>query len=287
MSKRACAGFLVFVDLRSVITTPSPISDLDLHSTQANVLVTGHKDGRWRVWDIENQTCKLTSDPEADWVSAIRWVPGVTVADLRVLAVIFTGPISCWDINADVLRRRFTLNPLDAMETGTPEPADSANDWDNADWGNTEKKPADPAPEAPPLVQVPYTNLPFSSPNGIPYQTSLAVSPDGSLAAIGGQDGLNRLVDINEGSFLYSLRTKAIIRTVQFSPTRYWDCIGTDVGWVIIDLESKAAVHDMQVDMTPALNTPPVPCLCSAWSPDGQRFFVGYSDGMVRYWDVA
>lgn len=285
MCKRVYAGLLTLSELRSVITTPSPILEIDLHPTEANLLVSAHKDGRCRVWDLEQKSCKFTSDPESDWVSTVRWVPGT---ELRLMAVVYTGAICCWSLASGVLRSRFKLNPQEAMELLAPvDEAWQANNW--GDWNSEAEleKPATSPPEPPPPVRMPYTNLPFHSANGAPYQTSLIISPDGTLAAVGGQDGLSRLLDIDQGTFLYSLRTKAIIRTAQFSPIRFWDCIGTDIGWVIFDLETKCAVQDQQVEITAGQKTPPVPCLTSAWSREGQRFYVGYSDGMVRYWDVA
>ncbi|KAK8914127.1 hypothetical protein KSP39_PZI023558 [Platanthera zijinensis] len=56
------------------------------------------------------------------------------------------------------------------------------------------------------------------------YVNTVAVSPDGSLCASGGKDGVTLLWDLSEGKRLYSLDAGAIIYALCFSPNRYWLC---------------------------------------------------------------
>ena len=56
------------------------------------------------------------------------------------------------------------------------------------------------------------------------YLNVVTVSPDGSLCASGGKDGMAMLWDLNEGKHLYTLEGGDIINSLCFSPNRYWLC---------------------------------------------------------------
>jgi guanine nucleotide-binding protein subunit beta-2-like 1 protein len=71
------------------------------------------------------------------------------------------------------------------------------------------------------------------------YVNTVTVSPDGSLCASGGKDGVANLWDLNEGKRLYSLNANSIIHALTFSPNRYWLCAATSKSIIIWDLESK------------------------------------------------
>lgn len=81
------------------------------------------------------------------------------------------------------------------------------------------------------------------------YVNTVAVSPDGSLCASGGKDGVILLWDLAEGKRLYSLEAGAIIHSLCFSPNRYWLCAATENSIKIWDLESKSIVEDLRVDL--------------------------------------
>ena len=81
------------------------------------------------------------------------------------------------------------------------------------------------------------------------YVNTVAVSPDGSLCASGGKDGVILLWDLAEGKRLYSLDAGAIIHALCFSPNRYWLCAATEQSIKIWDLESKSIVEDLKVDL--------------------------------------
>jgi len=71
------------------------------------------------------------------------------------------------------------------------------------------------------------------------YINTVAVSPDGSLAASGGKDGITMLWDLNDGKHLYSLEAGNTVHALVFSPNRYWLCAATAHCVKIFDLESK------------------------------------------------
>lgn len=81
------------------------------------------------------------------------------------------------------------------------------------------------------------------------YVNTVAVSPDGSLCASGGKDGVILLWDLAEGKRLYSLDAGSIIHALCFSPNRYWLCAATESSIKIWDLESKSIVEDLKVDL--------------------------------------
>uniref|UniRef100_A0A7N0RDK2 Guanine nucleotide-binding protein subunit beta-like protein n=1 Tax=Kalanchoe fedtschenkoi TaxID=63787 RepID=A0A7N0RDK2_KALFE len=130
------------------------------------------------------------------------------------------------------------------------------------------------------------------------YVNTVAVSPDGSLCASGGKDGVILLWDLSEGKKLYSLEAGAIIHSLCFSPNRYWLCAATEQSIKIWDLESKSIVEDLKVDLkaeaeraedtTGTANKKKVIyCTSLSWSSDGSTLFSGYTDGVIRVWGVS
>eukprot|EP00884_Botryococcus_braunii_P010581 jgi/Botrbrau1/19524/Bobra.0035s0023.1 len=120
------------------------------------------------------------------------------------------------------------------------------------------------------------------------YINTVTVSPDGSLCASGGKDGVAMLWDLAEGKRLYSLDAGDIIYSLCFSPNRYWLCAATQVCIKIWDLESKSIVDELRPDFMPAGKKAQVPhCTCLNWSADGATLYSGYTDGKIRVWGVG
>jgi len=80
------------------------------------------------------------------------------------------------------------------------------------------------------------------------YINAVTVSPDGSLCASGGKDGLAMLWDLNDGKHLYTLAGNDIINALAFSPNRYWLCAAIGPLIKIWDLEDKTVVDELKMD---------------------------------------
>jgi guanine nucleotide-binding protein subunit beta-2-like 1 protein len=117
------------------------------------------------------------------------------------------------------------------------------------------------------------------------YVSTVTVSPDGSLCASGGKDGTAMLWDLHEGKHLYSLTAGSTIHALEFSPNRYWLCGATDNGIRIWDLEGKTVVGDLTLPETSGKKKR-ITCISLAWSADGSTLFAGYTDGIIRVWEV-
>ena len=116
------------------------------------------------------------------------------------------------------------------------------------------------------------------------FINSVTISPDGSLCASGGKDGITMLWDLNEGKHLYSLEAGDEIHATCFSPNRYWLCAATTGGIKIWDLESKSVVEFLKIEIEK--NQTPAHCVCLTWSSDGSYLFGGFTDNLIRVWRV-
>ncbi|XP_068711283.1 small ribosomal subunit protein RACK1-like [Montipora capricornis] len=120
------------------------------------------------------------------------------------------------------------------------------------------------------------------------YLNCVTVSPDGSLCASGGKDGMAMLWDLNEGKHLYTLEGGDIINALCFSPNRYWLCAAVGPTIKIWDLEGKSLVDELSLDVISMGGKPPsADCVSLAWSADGQTLFAGYTDNLIRVWQVT
>lgn len=127
------------------------------------------------------------------------------------------------------------------------------------------------------------------------YINSVTVSPDGSLCASGGKDGTAMLWDLNEGRHLSSLEAGDVIHALAFSPMRYWLCAATATSIKIWDLESKICVDELKPEFDKvvrgsderASKAIPIQCLSLCWSACGQYLYAGYTDNVIRVWQVS
>lgn len=122
------------------------------------------------------------------------------------------------------------------------------------------------------------------------YINTVTVSPDGSLCASGGKDGVAMLWDLAEGKRLYSLDAGDVIHALCFSPNRYWLCAATQACIKIWDLESKSVVDELrlpQPDQPLGRKAMQHYCVSVNWSADGGTLYGGYTDGVIRVWGIG
>jgi len=120
------------------------------------------------------------------------------------------------------------------------------------------------------------------------YLNTVTVSPDGSLCASGGKDGIAMLWDLTEGKRLYWLDAGDIINSLVFSPNRYWLVAATTACIKIWDLESKEMVDELRVPNTNTGKHSQAPYATSlAWSADGSDLYAGYTDSVIRVYHVS
>lgn len=120
------------------------------------------------------------------------------------------------------------------------------------------------------------------------YINTVTISPDGSLCASGGKDGITMLWDLNDGKHLYSLEAGDVINALVFSPSRYWLCAATGSSIKIWDLQTKKVVDELKPEFPEQGRKALTPQVTSlAWSADGQTLFSGYTDNVIRVWQVV
>lgn len=116
------------------------------------------------------------------------------------------------------------------------------------------------------------------------YVSALTVSPDGSLCASGGKDGSIILWDLSLSRCLYTLASGDEIYALAFSPNRYWLCAATTSSIKIYNLEERKLMDELKPEFTTGEKEPE--CISLAWSADGQNLFAGYTDNVIRVWQV-
>merc|ERR1712109_238218 len=75
---------------------------------------------------------------------------------------------------------------------------------------------------------------------------------------------------------------------IVFCPNRYWLCAASGPSIKIWDLESKSVVDELKPEVISLSGKArPADCISLAWSADGQTLFAGYTDNLIRVWQVS
>jgi guanine nucleotide-binding protein subunit beta-2-like 1 protein len=115
------------------------------------------------------------------------------------------------------------------------------------------------------------------------YISNITISPDGSLCASGGKDGSIILWDLGSNDVLYTLNAGDEINALAFSPNRFWLAAATSTSIKIFNLQDRTLSEELKPEVAEG-KTPE--CVSLAWSSDGQNLFSGYTDNLIRVWQV-
>jgi guanine nucleotide-binding protein subunit beta-2-like 1 protein len=290
-------------------------------SENADTIISGSRDKSLIVWNLTRESEQSYGVPRRSLTGHSHFIQDLTISSDGQFALSgsWDGTLRLWDLNFGTTTRRFVGHSKDvlsvAFSADNRQIVSGSRDktiklWNTLgeckytieDQGHTEWVSCvrfSPNTQNPLIVSGGWdklvkvwnlTNckLRTNFPGHTGYINTVAVSPDGSLCASGGKDGTARLWDLHEGKHLYSLDPGDIINALCFSPTRYWLCAATQQSIKIWDLESKSLVADLNKNIPDfqAKSTNPG-CISLAWSADGATLFAGYTDNLIRVWEVT
>ncbi|CBK25041.2 uncharacterized protein [Blastocystis hominis] len=115
----------------------------------------------------------------------------------------------------------------------------------------------------------------------------VVVSPDGVLCASAGKDGCVIVWDLANGVENFRLTLEDPVTDLVFSPANYWIAVATTNEIVLFDLETKERVASVKPEFPPRSAKALVAyCTSLCWSLDGATLFAGYTDNVIRVWEV-
>ena len=115
----------------------------------------------------------------------------------------------------------------------------------------------------------------------------VVVSPDGVLCASAGKDGYVIVWDLANGVENFRLNVEDPVMDIAFSPANYWIAVATTRDIVLFDLETREKVAAVAPEFPPRSAKATMPyCTSLCWSLDGATLFTGYTDNVIRVWEV-
>ena len=242
-------------------------------SSDNRQIVSGSRDKTIKLWNTLG-VCKYTVQDEShsEWVSCVRFSPNSS--NPIIVSCGWDKLVKVWNL-ANCKLKTNHIGHTGYLNTVTVSPdgslcASGGKDGQAMLWNLANCK------------------LKTNHIGHTGYLNTVTVSPDGSLCASGGKDGQAMLWDLNEGKHLYTLDGGDIINALCFSPNRYWLCAATGPSIKIWDLEGKIIVDELKQEViSTSSKAEPPQCTSLAWSADGQTLFAGYTDNLVRVWQVT
>lgn len=260
------------------------VSDVVLSSDGLYAL-SGSWDATLRLWDLTaGKTTRRFVGHTKDVLSV-----AISADNRQIVSGARDHSIKLWNTIAQC---KYTI--------GSPDEGDRSDPDSHKDWVSCVR--FSPNPRAPVIVSCGWDRLvkvwnlsncklKANHIGHANFLTTVTVSPDGSLCASGGKDGLAMLWDLNEGKHLFTFLNGDTINALCFSPNRYWLCAAVGSSIKIWDLEQKDIVKEIKIPKIQEgaggkHGTKLPECLSLCWSPDGQVLFGGFSDNCIRVWQI-
>ncbi len=77
------------------------------------------------------------------------------------------------------------------------------------------------------------------------------------------------------------------VHALSFSPNRYWLCAATSSSIKVYNLQQRELIDELKPDFAASGTKSRDPeAISLAWSADGQNLFAGYTDNVIRVWQV-
>merc|ERR1711941_210271 len=244
-----------------------------------DMLISSSRDKTLIIWQL-NRDGEAYGHPMKRLKGHNHFVSDVVVSSCGQFAVSasWDKTLRLWDLERGITTTRFTGHKHDVLSVAFS--ADNRQIIVSGSWDKTLK-----------VWHLSNFGLKNNFSGHTGYINTVTVSPDGSLAASGGQDGKAMLWDLGESAHnpLHCLEGANEISTLVFSPNRYWLCAACGPAIRIWDLEQKELVEELKVqvaDNEDGKPAAPPNCISLSWSTDGLTLFAGYTDNIIRVWEL-
>ncbi|KAI8381231.1 guanine nucleotide-binding protein subunit beta-2-like 1 [Radiomyces spectabilis] len=295
------------------------VTSLVTSSEAPDMLVSGSRDKSLIVWNLTRDEINY-GVPRKSLLGHNHFVEDLAISSdgQYVLSASWDTTLRLWDLNTGVTTGRFVGHTKDVMSVSfsadNRQIVSGSRDRSIKLWNTLGECKYDlthdghsewvscvrfsPNPAVPVVVSASWDKLVkvwdlqkmrlrtnFIGHNG--YINTVAISPDGSLCASGGKDGVIMLWDMNESKHLYSLEANGEVHSLVFSPSMYWLAAAVGSSVKVWDLEKKELVDAVSPDVSPSGSRKVPDALSLAWSADGSALFSGFSDNLIRVWHVS
>ncbi|XXZ97871.1 G-protein beta subunit and guanine dissociation inhibitor for Gpa2p [Meyerozyma guilliermondii] len=222
-----------------------------------------------RLWDLESGECTKR------FVGHTGDVLSVSIAkNLRqIVSASRDKTVKVWNTIGECMQT--LTSHSDWVSAVRFSPSDKTNTVISASWDKTVKSWD---------LNEYNVNADFIGHTG--YISCITISPDGSLCASSGKDGVIILWDLNSNLTLYTLNANAEVHALAFSPSRYWLAAATATGIKIFNLQERTLLDELKPEFAIGAKAKDPEAVSLAWSADGQNLFAGYTDNVIRVWQV-